>query len=396
MKRSAPLLLALFIAVFACIPHALADGAGTPATIAAAWKNMTPMLVTVGDTHGGVSSFGIYADARSVARLPRFGDGIFQYDVDQPDLLLCILRTAFVDAGAAEARLAWALLPETLTESGAYTLSCAFTDGTGARRTLTCRVEVGQKTVNGRVFEIADDSVPLSGGEAAGGGDGGMSEGAAGQRDATPGETDAKPADPPPDEVKGEPETPIPTESAREGLATSEVSPAGALPAPDATQTLGYVIVHFMDGDGRDWLQMQIERQMKAEEPLITPSVDGCAFSHWFDLSGSVDAAYDFAQPVSADLWLRPAYEPASDAQGAPVVVTISADCVGACVPGAEVTLTAHVENAPEGVRLAYQWQVSEDGAFRDIPGATGVSYRFVIDAENVAYQWRVGCTMEE
>lgn len=55
------------------------------------------------------------------------------------------------------------------------------------------------------------------------------------------------------------------------------------------------------------------------------------------------------------------------------------------------VTLKAEVQNLEGGRVIQYQWQNNVSGDFRDVPGAVGASYSYILDDEyGTSCGWRV------
>ena len=82
-------------------------------------------------------------------------------------------------------------------------------------------------------------------------------------------------------------------------------------------------------------------------------------------------------------------------AEGNPKRVTITSDMDPdePAYAGTEITMTAHPEGF-EGVEYTLQWQRSVDlETWEDIPGATDLTYTYILDEETAQYYWRVVAT---
>ena len=78
--------------------------------------------------------------------------------------------------------------------------------------------------------------------------------------------------------------------------------------------------------------------------------------------------------------------------EGNPRRVTITSNLVAGepVYAGTEITLTAHPEGF-EGVNYTLQWQFSEDlQTWTDEPGATDMTFTYVLDEETAPFTWRV------
>lgn len=64
---------------------------------------------------------------------------------------------------------------------------------------------------------------------------------------------------------------------------------------------------------------------------------------------------------------------------------------------GSKVTLRAHVYNLPETQKLSFQWQNDATGLFKDVEGATGQSYIFIVDSNKArSWNWRVNVSLKD
>ena len=148
---------------------------------------------------------------------------------------------------------------------------------------------------------------------------------------------------------------------------------------PDAHLTYTYINPYTVTFDSAGGKQtpgpQRITEGRQAARPTTDPAKDGCLFDGWFlkDANGKSDVAYDFSQPVTADITLVAHWSPA-DTGG----WSISPD-KGNVLGGQQTTITPPKAN--RGIRFS---QISAGGY--EIGMASGFSVGVASDGN--AYAW--------
>jgi hypothetical protein len=85
------------------------------------------------------------------------------------------------------------------------------------------------------------------------------------------------------------------------------------------------------------------------------------------------------------------------EAETAPVPsVAITWHYEGELVAGAEVRLKAELFDLPEDQIAGYRWMNNANGAYQDVPGATGATYSFRASEENTDCEWVVEVLLKQ
>ena len=165
----------------------------------------------------------------------------------------------------------------------------------------------------------------------------------------------------------------------RQMFSDEEMLEMGYIKAVVATD-IGANVYGSVDGD-------DVVDHLDAGTELWVTLIEGAARAQIFDLDETAPARYINLVDIIATK--KP--EGMGDLPTRELVIHSSADGLPFIVAGSTVTFTTELINFMEDDVYTVQWKYSEDGEkYKEIAGANGLNYEFVVDMTNAAYSWKV------